>query len=150
MGIIPDLNITFSELEQISEAVWYEVFLKNIRYKKKVKPHLNDFCWFCWSGMKVTTPEICTEHMQWNANILLTGNYEFSPEDKHLQAITNRIANGWTYGERRNNDTKSDPYLTELIHCPDWFAEWCIIRDNTVKNILKLFYSTERKRKAWL
>lgn len=147
---MPALNITHSELERISEAVWYEVFLKNIRYKKKVKPYLDDFWWFCWEGMKAITPEICKEHMQWNAYVLLSENYEFAPEEKHMQAVSLRIASGWHMGERRNNAKKTDPFLMPLSDCPDWFAEWCILRDKTVQYILKQFYSTERKRKAWL
>jgi hypothetical protein len=147
---MPALNITHAELEKISGAVWYEVFLKNIRFKRKVKPNLDDFWWFCWDGMKVITPEICIEHMQWNSYILLNDAYDFTPEDKHMQAITNRMANGWQYGDRRHNATKTDPFLMPLYDCPEWFIDWCILRDQTSQYILKQFFSSERKRKAWL
>jgi hypothetical protein len=121
------------QLLKTTREIWEKTRIFNIEFKRK-EPALKGFFWPCWNFMM---PEIRIEYLQWVHYLLKNDMPDFSADERHNQAIQNRIAHGWKLGERRDNAGMTDPYLIPLCDCPDWFQTWCLERDNLMKEHLK-------------
>jgi hypothetical protein len=120
-------------IDKLARLVWEETRFFNISVKK-TQPKLKPFYWPCFQFL---LPEIRHEYKEWIAYLLFSDLPDFSADERHLQAISNRIAAGWVIGEERNDAAKEDPYLIPLSDCESWFQEWCADRDKIMIRILK-------------
>lgn len=120
-------------LFKITREIWERTRELNIQFKRK-EPALKRFFWPCWNFM---IPEIRIEYLHWINYLLKNDLPDFSADERHNQAIENRIQHGWRLEDIRDDGLKFDPYLKPLSECPDWFQVWCLERDNLMKNIIK-------------
>ena len=121
------------QLLRITREIWEKTRCLNIAFKRK-EPALKGFFWPCWNFM---LPEIRYEYLSWIHYLLKHDLPDFSPTERHAQAVCNRIAHGWRIGERRDNAQMTDPYLIPLADCPDWFQTWCVDRDKLMISMIK-------------
>ena len=120
-------------LFKTARTIWERTRDLNLGFKRKT-PELSRFCWPCWNFM---IPEIRYEYLVWIDFLVRNDLPDFSPDERHAQAVENRIAHGWKLEDIRDDGLKFDPYLKPLGDCPDWFQTWCAERDKLMKKILK-------------
>lgn len=67
-------------------------------------------------------------------------------ENVHENWSAGRIAEGWTYGEERNNEKKTTPCLVPYSELPESEKEYDrVTATETIKLILSLGYTLEKK-----
>jgi hypothetical protein len=121
------------QLYKITRDIWEQTRFLNIGFKRK-EPALKRFFWPCWNFM---LPEIRHEYLTWISYLIKNDLPDFSADERHQQAVENRIQHGWQLEDIRDDGMKFDPYLKPLAQCPDWFQTWCNSRDNLMKKIIK-------------
>jgi len=131
-------EVAFRQMADIVEltkkvyAIQYD-FSLNIAMKE---PRIKPLIWPSWDDLP---PIIRGEQIIWAEQLIRTGHFGFSPNQRHAFAVARRIENGWTRDDKLNADEKTYPYLCPMSECPEWFYEWCAGRDQIVIEHCKSF-----------
>lgn len=135
-------EVAFRQMADIVEMTKrvYAIQLEfSLGFAKK-EPRIKHLIWPSW---KFLPPIIRGEQIIWAEEIIRTGNFDFSPYQRHAFSVTRRVENGWKRDDKLDAEAKTYPYLCSFSETPDFFQEWCRGRDKIVIEHCRSF----RKRK---